>query len=252
MRGRSSCAQDSQEVVSTNPQRPNFIFIYADDQRYDAMSCVQKEQGDAARFPWFQTPNMDRLAREGLRFRNAFVTSSLCSPSRACFLSGQYNHVNGVVNNHMPFPLTDIISSALLKQAGYTTAYFGKWHHGSQKERPGFKFIYSFIGQGQYIDCPMNINGTMTPTHGWVDDITTDYVIDFLKAHKSEPLDIVVGFKSPHDPRQPPERAKNRFAGDVAREVPNLNAVPPFKNGAAVQKKPGGAAKRDRQGRDSR
>ncbi len=193
-------------MASTNPQRPNFIFVYADDQRYDAMSCVQKEQGDAARFPWFQTPNMDRLAREGLRFRNAFVTSSLCSPSRACFLSGQYNHVNGVVNNHMPFPLTDITSSAQLEQAGYTTAYFGKWHHGKQKERPGFKFIYSFIGQGRYIDCPMNINSTMTPTHGWVDDITTDYVIDFLKAHKSEPLDIVVGFKSPHDPRQPPKR----------------------------------------------
>src|SRR5690349_7974664 len=126
--GHSLRAQESQGLTSTNPQRPNFIFIYADDQRYDAMSCVQKEQGDAGRFPWSKTPNMDRLARDGVRFRNAFVTSSLCSPSRACFLSGQYNHVNGVVNNHTPFPLTDVTSSALLKQAGYTTAYFGKWH----------------------------------------------------------------------------------------------------------------------------
>src|ERR1043165_5864736 len=125
--GRSSPAQEATAAASANTQRPNFIFILADDQRYDAMSCVQKEQGDAGRFPWFQTPNMDRLNREGVRFRNAFVTTSLCSPSRACFLTGQYNHVNGVVNNHMPFPLDDIISSKILKEAGYDTAYFGKW-----------------------------------------------------------------------------------------------------------------------------
>jgi len=241
----SSRAQDPQtgDLNPHSKQRPNFIFILTDDQRYDAMSCVQKEQGAAARFPWFQTPNMDRLAREGVRFRNAFVTSSLCSPSRASFLSGQYNHVNGVVNNHTPFPLNNVVSSALLKQAGYTTAYFGKWHHGNQKERPGFDHIYSFIGQGRYIDCPVNINGTITPTHGWVDDITTDYVISFLKEHKNEPLDIVVGFKSPHDPRQPPERAATRFAGNTPRDVPNLHTVPPFKQELAALNHVSGEAK---------
>src|SRR5436190_9532070 len=77
--------------------RPNFLFIVSDDQRYDAMSCVQKEQGDAGRFPFLQTPNMDRLAGEGVRCRNAFVVNSLCAPSRACFLTGQYSHINGVV-----------------------------------------------------------------------------------------------------------------------------------------------------------
>src|SRR5438132_7510841 len=80
-------------------ERPNFVFMFADDQRYDAMSVVQKEQGDKGRFPWFATPNMDRLAAEGVRFRNAFVVNSLCSPSRACFLSGRYSHVNGIYNN---------------------------------------------------------------------------------------------------------------------------------------------------------
>src|SRR5262245_57076386 len=83
-------------------ERPNFVFLFADDQRHDAMSVVQKEQGDNGRFPWFKTRNMDRLAAEGVRFRNAFVVNALCSPSRACFLSGKYSHVNGVYNNRTP------------------------------------------------------------------------------------------------------------------------------------------------------
>src|SRR5689334_8766037 len=78
--------------------RPNFLFIYTDDQRYDALSVVQKEQGDRGRFPWFKTPNMDRIASEGVRFRNAFVVNALCAPSRAVFLTGRYNHFNGVAS----------------------------------------------------------------------------------------------------------------------------------------------------------
>src|SRR5215207_6902281 len=84
--------------------RPNLVFLFADDQRYDALSVVQKEQGDRGRFPWFRTPHMDRLAAEGVRFRNAFVTLALCAPSRASFLTGRYNHLNGVINNSTPFP----------------------------------------------------------------------------------------------------------------------------------------------------
>src|SRR5256885_17164926 len=72
-------------------QRPNFLFVYTDDQRYDAMGVVQREQGAAARFPWLRTPNMDRLAAESVRMRNMFVVDSLCSPSRATFLTGQYS-----------------------------------------------------------------------------------------------------------------------------------------------------------------
>src|SRR5438067_7172828 len=87
-------------AAAGNTERPNFLFIVTDDQRWDAMSCVQQEMGDRGRFPWFKTPNMDRLAREGVRFRNAFVVNSLCSPSRSCFLTGQYSHINGVANNH--------------------------------------------------------------------------------------------------------------------------------------------------------
>src|SRR2546422_1901983 len=124
--------------------RPNFLFLYTDDQRYDALSVVQKEQGDRGRFPWFRTPNMDRLAAEGVRFRNAFVVNSLCAPSRAVFLTGRYGYLNGVVNNHTPFPETNVTHASLLRAAGYRTGYVGKWHMGSQRgQRPGFDFSAS-------------------------------------------------------------------------------------------------------------
>jgi arylsulfatase A-like enzyme len=204
-------------------RRPNFLFVYTDDQRWDAMSVVQQEQGDRARFPWFKTPHMDRLAASGVRFRNAFVTLSLCAPSRAAFLTGRYNHLNGVINNETPFPETSVTYASLLTAAGYQTAYMGKWHMGNQRgQRPGFSYSASFVGQGSYVDCPFEINGTATPTKGWVDDVSTDHAIEFMRQHRERPFAVVVGFKSCHVPLVPPSRAKDRFTGEEARPVPNL------------------------------
>jgi arylsulfatase A-like enzyme len=214
-------------------RKPNFLFIYTDDQRWDALGVVQREQGERARFPWFQTPNMDRLAAEGARFRNAFVTLSLCAPSRAAFLTGRYNHLNGVVNNHTPFPGDSVTHASLLRAAGYATAYLGKWHMGQQRgQRPGFDYSASFIGQGRYFDCPFEINGTSTPTTGWVDDVSTDYAIEFIKQHRDRPFSVLLGFKACHGPTQPPERAKERFANERARPVPNLEVPPIYRSEA--------------------
>jgi arylsulfatase A-like enzyme len=205
-------------------RKPNFLFIYTDDQRFDAMGVVQREQGEKGRFPWFKTPHMDRLAAEGLRFRNAFVVLSLCAPSRAAFMTGRYNHVNGVANNQTYFPETSVTHATAVKPAGYTTAYIGKWHMGGQRgHRAGFDYSASFIGQGKYLDTPFEISGQLTPTKGWIDDVSTDYTIDFIKQHRDKPFSIVLGFKSCHGPFEPPERAKDRFAGARARAVPNLN-----------------------------
>jgi len=206
-------------------RKPNFLFIYTDDHRWDAMSVVQREQGEHARFPWFKSPNMDRLATEGVRFRNAFVTLSLCAPSRAAFLTGRYNHDNGMINNAKPFPEDSVTHASLLRTAGYRTAYIGKWHMGNQRgQRPGFDYSASFVGQGIYQNCPFEINGVATPTKGWVDDVSTEYAIDCMKQNHEQPFSIVVGFKSPHSPRggrNLPESLRSLYAGETSRTAPN-------------------------------
>ncbi len=224
-----SCSTAVQAAV----RKPNFLFVYTDDQRWDAMGVVQREQGDRARFPWFRSPNMDRLAAEGVRFRNAFVTLSLCAPSRAAFLTGRYNHANGVTNNHTIFPVDSVTHATMLRAAGYRTAYIGKWHMANQKgQRPGFDYSASFVGQGNYNDCPVEINGVSTPTKGWVDDVDTAFAIDWMKENRDRPFSMVVGFKSPHSPRggkNLPERLRNLYAGETSRPAPNMDATPIYR-----------------------
>jgi arylsulfatase A-like enzyme len=206
-------------------RKPNFVFLIADDHRWDAMGVVQREHGERARYPWFETPSMDRIAAEGVRFRNAFVTHSICSPGRAGFLTGQYNHINGVMDNSTPFPGNSVTHATLLRDAGYRTAYFGKWHMGNQRgPRPGFQHSASFINQGIYQDCPFEINGEKVPTKGWVDDVSTDLAMDWIRQNHEQPFSIIVGFKSPHNRRggeNLPERLRDLFAGKTTRPTPN-------------------------------
>jgi arylsulfatase A-like enzyme len=208
-------------------RKPNFVFLIADDHRWDAMGTVQREHGENGRYPWFESPAMDRLAAEGVRFRNAFITHSICSPGRAGFLTGQYTHVNGVMDNSTPFPENSVTHATLLRDAGYSTAYFGKWHMGNQKgPRPGFQHSASFINQGIYQNCPFEINGMKVPTKGWVDDVTTDLAIDWLKANHQQPFSMVVGFKSPHNKRggeSLPERLRKLYDGKTTRRTPNCD-----------------------------
>ncbi len=211
--------------------QPNFLLLYTDDQRWDALGVAQREMAERARFPWFQTPNLDRLAAEGLRFRNAFVTVSLCAPSRAVFLTGRYSHFNGVANNFTPFPTNNVTWATELRRAGYATAYIGKWHMDSQRgQRPGFDYSASFIGHARYLDAPFEINGEPTATRGWVDDVSTDYAIEFIRRHKGKPWAMAVGFKTPHGPFEPPARWAERFSDGWLRPTPNLTNLPPYLN----------------------
>ena len=192
--------------------RPNFIFIYTDDQRYDCLGVVQKEQGDKARFPWLQTPNLDKLANEGVRFRNAFVVQSLCTPSRASFLTGKYTHTHNVYTNFTNFPEDLDTWASLLTKEGYQTGYIGKWHMGSEGgQRPGFTYSASYLGQGIFFDCPFEINGQKTQTKGWVDDIATDYAIEFIKKNKNKEFAVAIGYKSAHVPFIPNEKHKDLY-----------------------------------------
>lgn len=206
--------------------RPNFIFLIADDHRWDAMSSVQKEHGEKGRYPWFETPQLDRLAAGGVRFRNAFITHSICSPGRAGFLTGQYTHVNGVMDNETPFPENAVTHASLLRDAGYQTAYFGKWHMGNQVARPGFTYAASFVDQGIYQDCPFVINGKTSPSTGWVDDVSTDFTIDWIKKNHTKPFSLILGFKSPHNRRggeNLPERLRGLYDGKTTRRTPNCD-----------------------------
>ncbi|HVK19258.1 MAG TPA: sulfatase [Fimbriiglobus sp.] len=214
----------------TAADRPNFVFLFADDQRYDALSVVQKEQGEKGRFPWFRTPNMDRLAAEGVRFRNALVVNSLCSPSRACFLSGRYNHANGIHNNRTALSDRLATHATILRAAGYSTGYVGKWHQGQQPDRPGFDWSASFTGQGTYTNANFLVNGKPERADDWTDDRSAGYAVRFLETEraKDRPFVLVVGFKAPHGPFTPPKRLATAFDNELARGVPNLGRPPGF------------------------
>ena len=123
--------------------RPNIIFVLTDDQRYDEMGFMN---------PMLETPNMDAIAREGVHFANAFVTTSLCSPSRASILTGQMMHNHGVIDNNQPLPEGLELFPERLRSAGYQTAFVGKWHMGGAIAEPREEFDYwvSFPGQGSY------------------------------------------------------------------------------------------------------
>lgn len=219
-------------------KRPNFLFVITDDQRWDAIASVQKDQGDNARFPWLKTPSLDRLKAESATFRNAFCTTSLCSPSRASILTGQYTHNHGVTNNHTPLSADSATYASVLQQNGYRTGYIGKWHMGDQDERPGFDFSASFQGQGKFFNCPVTVRKDgekkQIIADKWIDDASADYAIDFLKENKDRPFLLTVGFKSVHGPREPHGDFKDSYTGEKANAVPNLGSPAPFKPEAAT------------------
>jgi arylsulfatase A-like enzyme len=141
--------------------------------------------------------------------------------------------MNGVANNHTPFPSENIpiTWSSLLKQAGYSTGYVGKFHHGQQSgPRPGFDYSASFIGQGRYTDCPFEINGKTQQTMGYVDDVSTDFALNFISDNRDKSFALVVGYKAAHGPFQPPPRLENKYEGQEARAVPNIG-VPAIYSG---------------------
>ncbi len=216
-------------TVAAPSAPPNVLVILTDDQRWDELGVVQREQGNRARFPFLQTPHLDRLAAGGARFRNAFVVHSLCSPSRAAFLTGLYGHRNGVLDNRTPFAETNLTWAARLRDAGYATAYFGKWHMGTQTNRPGFDHVASFLGQGVYQNCRFLVNGQPTATTGYVDDVTTDFAIEFLRRNAARRFAALVGFKAAHGPFEPPPRRARDYEHETPRLAPNFTSVPPYR-----------------------
>ena len=187
----------------------NMIVILSDDHRYDFMGFRDTPS-------FLETPNLDKLAANGAHIENAFVSTSLCSPSRASILTGQYAHRHGVVDNQRRVPEGTLFFPELLQDAGYQTAFIGKWHMGraSAEPRRGFDHWVSFRGQGSYFDPTLNINGDQRQFRGYTTDILTDQARDWLQNHAEEPFFLYLSYKAVHYPFQPAKRHDDRYADE--------------------------------------
>ncbi len=222
--------------------RPNVVVVLVDDLRYDGLGCTGH--------PFAKTPNVDRLAREGVVFRNAFVSIPLCSPSRSSFLTGRYAHATGVTTNGDSSALSHklVTFPKLLHDAGYATAYVGKWHMGTDDTpRPGFDRWVSFKGQGVYSDPPLNVDGERTTARGYVTDILNRYAVEFVKAQKgNKPFCLYLAHKAVHGPFTPAERHKGLYPDDKypppASAADDRAGKPALREASAknAPKKPGG------------
>ncbi len=204
-------------LAADTAARPNFVFILVDDLRWDALSCTGHS--------FIETPNIDRVAAEGVNFRNAFVSTPLCSPSRASYLTGLYAHLHGIEGNGDAEGGHRLITfPRLLQKAGYTTAYVGKWHMGDDDApRPGFDRWVSFKGQGDYLDPTLNIDGQVVKTSGYVTDILTDHAVEFLRRPHARPFCLYLAHKAVHSSFTPAARHADKFSNEKIVRAPSVN-----------------------------
>jgi N-acetylglucosamine-6-sulfatase len=218
----TSCALGlgSPRRTFSRENRPNIIFILSDDHRWDALG----HKGH----PFIKTPHLDRLAKEGVSFNNAFVTTPLCSPSRASFLTGQYAHRHGVKNNLTPWDDRNITFLERLRQAGYRNAFIGKWHMPGRLPNILGKAVDRFVtftasgGQGVYFDCPLIIDGKAAERKGkYLTTDLTDLALEFIRLEKDRPFCLYLAHKAVHQPFWPPPDMQRLYEGiDVARSLP--------------------------------
>ncbi|MCX7014465.1 MAG: sulfatase [Candidatus Sumerlaeota bacterium] len=202
-------------LAEESKERPNILYVFADQMRFCAMGCA----GD----PYVQTPNLDRLAAEGMMLTNAFSCTPLCSPYRAQLLTGRYGHATGVITNDIKLPESEITIAEVLRDQGYSTGYIGKWHlegarrapvgdirHGGfippGPARQGFDFwaalecSHNYYKTHYYRDTPEPI-----PVDGYEPTNQANLAIDFMKANRERPFLLMLSFGPPHNPYKPPE-----------------------------------------------
>ena len=194
------------------PAPRNIILILSDDHRYDFMGFM------ASAPSFLETPNLDRMAAGGAHIANAFVTTALCSPSRASIFTGLYAHRHGVVDNTSPIPDGTVFFPASLQRAGYRTAYVGKWHMGEESDapQPGFDHWVSFRGQGVYENPELNIDGVRSRHRGYTTDVLTEKAVEWLRREQAvdsaRPFFLVLSHKAVHAEFVPAPRHRGRYA----------------------------------------
>lgn len=191
------------------PKRPNILFIMSDDHAYQAISAYSDHL--------IQTPNIDRLANQGMLFTNACVTNSICAPSRAVILTGKHSHLNGKIDNRMPFDTTQVTFPQLFQQAGYQTAMYGKLHFGNNPK--GVDDFMILPGQGNYINPRFITQEGDTTITGYVTDIITDLTLGWLEEERDpeKPFMLAYLHKAPHRPWWP---RPDKFAEFSEKEFP--------------------------------
>ncbi len=198
--------------------RPNILLVFVDDHAYQAISAYGSQL--------IKTPNIDRLAVEGMRFDNCYVTNSICGPSRATVLTGKYSHKNGIyVNGPPPFDGSQVTFPKLLQAAGYDTAVIGKWHLGSPPT--GFDHWQVLIDQGPYYNPPMLVRGKGDePVQhvGYTTEIITDLALEWLRQgrHPDKPFMLMLQYKAPHRNWQPGPDHLTRFDDRDLPEPPSF------------------------------
>jgi len=195
---------------------PNILFILSDDHRWDFLSCLGH--------PFVETPRLDRLAEQGILFSNAFVTTSLCTPSRASFITGQYAHTHGVQNNLTTWRNENVTFLELLKKVGYDTAFIGKWHMpGRLPELRGVDRFITFTiqaGQGRYWKCPLIVDGRDVPSRKpYITEDLTDYALEYLKQERKNPFCLYLSYKAVHHEWRPPPDLVDLY-NDVEPDLP--------------------------------
>ncbi|MEE4114809.1 MAG: sulfatase [Marinilabiliaceae bacterium] len=213
---------------SKPPRQPNILFIMTDDHGYQAVSSYSDEL--------INTPNLDRIASEGVLFTNSFVSNSICAPSRAVMLTGKHSHLNGQLDNGTEFDGSQQTFPKLLQQAGYQTAIVGKWHLRSQPE--GFDYWNILPGQGSYYNPDFIEMGEQKRIEGYVTDLTTDIALKWLDEGRDpdRPFCLLLHHKAPHRTWQPDTALLDDYAGRSFRVPGNYFDDYAGREAAAAQK----------------
>ena len=206
--GRTCSGQNSR-----SKRRPNIVFIMSDDHASHALSCYGSKIN--------KTPNLDRIAEDGMRFTNSFCTNSICAPCRAVILTGKYSHVNGVIDNREKFDGSQQTFPKLLQQAGYETAMIGKWH--LKTDPTGFDYWNILPGQGRYYNPQMIEMGERKKYTGYVTDIITDHALNWLKERQGDkPFCLMYHHKAPHRRWEPGPEQLTMYDGETIPEPATL------------------------------
>jgi N-acetylglucosamine-6-sulfatase len=244
----TACGSPPDAPPAVADTRPNIVFVLVDDLRWDEVGV--------AGHPYVDTPNIDRIAREGAFFQRAFTTTPLCSPSRATFLTGLYPHTNGITDNLARNEQSHKLETfpQMLNAVGYDTAFIGKWHMGNDDSpRPGFSTWAGMKGQGEALNPELNIDGERIQFTGYVTDILTDLSVDFIESDRQSPFLLYLSHKALHpnitqrddgssgpSPSGVPgfiaaDRHKGRYANEAVPRRPNWG-VPPLDRPALMRR----------------